>query len=231
MKSYYLLLLLILLVFGCKKDNDIDLPIEFAFEFDNGNEGWIAGFADYPEGEEEFYELNSAISRLPEPLPLASNAFLLEGNNHSDDLFMYMKWKLSGLERKSDYKVRFYLDFASNAAEGSFGIGGSPANSVYIKAGVSITEPLSYIEPIEGWYRMNIDKGNQAQGGDEMIILGDFSNGTNKFEYTMVSRSNKDRFLFSTDENGECWLIVGVDSGFEGKTSIYFDCIRVLIEK
>ena len=230
MKFYYLPVIVLAILAGCKKGSDLDLPIEMIYEFDSGPDGWVAGFADYPAGEDEFYELASGISRLPDPLPAAPNSFLLEGNNHSDDLFMFMKKKLSGLEENHEYKIRFFLDFASNAAEGSFGVGGSPANSVYVKAGVSDDEPIAVVEQTENWYRMNIDKGNQATGGEDMIVLGDFSNGTDEFVYTMVSLENENPFTFKTDKNGECWLIVGVDSGFESKTSIYFDRIRVIIE-
>ncbi len=44
------------------------------------------------------------------------------------------------------------------------GIGGSPGESVYVKAGATTEEPL-IIEDSDGWLRMNIDKGNQAGEG------------------------------------------------------------------
>lgn len=228
MNRTILFALLITLLSSC--DKKIDLPLELSFEFDQGAEGWIPGFADYPAGEEDFYELASAISRLPDPLPAAYNAFMLEGNNHSDDLFMFMKKQITGLNPNTDYNLTINLEMASNAAEGSFGIGGSPANSVYVKAGASAVEPIAAIDPEDGWLRMNIDKGNQAQGGADMIVLGDFSNGTDESTYILVARKNNIPFAFKTDNNGEAWLIVGLDSGFEGKTSAYINRIKAIIE-
>jgi hypothetical protein len=228
-KIVYVIFLTALLV-SCKKENYQESPIELISDFENSDEQWLSGFADYPVGEDEFYELASGLRSLPEPLSLDASAFFLSGNNHSDDLFMFMKKKITGLEPSREYRITFNLDFASNAAEGSFGVGGSPANSVYIKAGASQIEPLPEIEPVENWFRMNIDKGNQSIGGQDMIVLGDFSNGTQESAYTMVSRSNNEAFQCKSNLDGELWLIIGVDSGFESTTAIYFDRIQVILE-
>jgi hypothetical protein len=71
--------------------------------------------------------------------------------------------------------VDFHIDIASNTPEGLKGIGGSPGESVYVKAGATKHEP-QVIEDDRGWLRMNIDKGNQASEGEDMTNLGTLAN-------------------------------------------------------
>ena len=69
------------------------------------------------------------------------------------------------------YTVTVSLDVGTNVPAGSFGIGGSPGESVYVKAGASTVEP-TVAQDSGGWLRINIDKGNQASEGADMINLG-----------------------------------------------------------
>jgi hypothetical protein len=47
------------------------------------------------------------------------------------------------LNPNTNYTVTFDIELASNAPDGSIGIGGSPANSVFLKAGATLIEPLA----------------------------------------------------------------------------------------
>lgn len=60
--------------------------------------------------------------------------------------------------------------------------GGSPGESVFIKVGATETESQR-IENDMGYYRITIDKGNQSQGGEDMLVIGDFSNDMDENEY------------------------------------------------
>ena len=74
---------------------------------------------------------------------------------------------------------------------------------------------------------MNIDKGNQANGGEDMVVLGNVANGEvlNR-EYRIKTLDNMDLPLsVSTDGEGRVWLIVGTDSGFEGLSAFYYSRI------
>ncbi len=62
-----------------------------------------------------------------------------------------------------------------NAPEGLVGIGGSSGESVYIKA-VATTNVPEVIADTDSWLRVNIDKGNQASEGEDMINLGTLAN-------------------------------------------------------
>src|SRR5262245_28230418 len=70
-------------------------PIVFDYNFYSGLYGWSAGFADYPAGSETFYELFAGPRYMPRKLThVAQRAFYIQGNNHSDDLFMFLKRRL-----------------------------------------------------------------------------------------------------------------------------------------
>lgn len=212
---------------GCNNDDAVAIdPLDFTYDFENDSEGWTGDFADYPEGEEEFYELQFEHSMLPEPLNTSSGAIKLSGNNHSDDLFMFIKKEVSGLNPNQEYNITFSVEFASNVADDMVGIGGSPGESVYIKAGATPIEPNTILDD-EGFLRLNIDKGNQSESGEDMIVIGDFSNDTEENQYHLKTVTNTNPFRAMTNSSGTLWLIVGTDSGFEGTTTIYFNEIQV----
>ncbi len=201
-------------------------PVELTFDFSGGAAGWTGDFADYPVGEAESYELDYKISTLPAPLDENEAAFVLTGTNMSDDLFMFMKKRITGLEPNTTYNADFTVEFASDVPDGTPGIGGSPGESVFIKAGATQVEPVP-VEDDMDYYRMNIDKGNQSQGGSDMVVIGDFSNDTDEEVYVLKNVSTETPLTVTTSQNGELWLIVGSDSGFEGNTTIYYNFIGV----
>jgi hypothetical protein len=199
------------------------------FEFAQGNHSFVAGFADYPVGEETFYELESQLRPLPPNLGQATSLFI-SGNNHSDDLFMFYKRRISGLVPNTPYRLGFASQFATEAEFGSFGIGGSPAHSVYLKAGASAFEPAGIVQ--NGDYRLNVDKGQQASPGAAALVLGDVSKPDGApVGFQLVTRSSGAEFLDATSSPaGDLWLFFGTDSGFEGTTSLYYTNFDVTLE-
>ena len=64
------------------------------------------------------------------------------GNSHSDDLLMFVKRKLTGLTPNQTYQATFDIQIATNTADDCVGVGGSPGENVYIKAGMTENEPI-----------------------------------------------------------------------------------------
>ncbi len=198
---------------------------QFAFRFANDDEGWKTGFADLPaDFDQELYELDSGFRPLPEGLE--GNGMYLQGHNRSDDLFMFLKRQVTGLQANAAHDVAISLEIAANVPAASFGIGGSPGESVYVKAGASTVEPM-VAEDDSGWLRMNIDKGNQASEGESTINLGNVANPeVAGDEYKLKTLDNEGRPLeVTTDDQGQVWMIVGTDSGFEGLSAFYYSRI------
>ena len=199
------------------------VPKPFAFDFLTDAEGWQGGFADYPEGDEDFYELVSDYRDLPPELGVPGGGLYIAGNNHSDDLFMFVKRQVTGLAPQTTYELSFTVIMATNSPQDCFGVGGAPGESVYFKVGASTIEPMAV--PGDLFLRMNIDKGNQSEGGNDMIMLDHVGVPTecNDPQFMFKAFQQGDRaFTVTTDDTGSVWLIMGTDSGFEATTEIFF---------
>ena len=226
--------LMLLFLVGCNNDSPAINPppaenrLTYTFSLDA--EGWEGDFSDYAQLREAIYDLQFAHTTLPFPLDGDDGALMLSGNNHSDDLFMFVKRKIEGLIPNTEYTLHFTVEFASNVADGMIGVGGSPGEGVLVKAGAVPYEPEKQVDQM-GWYRMNIDKGNQANGGRDMVVIGDFSNDTDQNIYTLKTVRNETPFIVSSNENGELWVIIGTDSGFEATTTIYYNSITVTLSR
>ncbi len=198
---------------------------DFNFDFNIDTEGWTVGFADLPaDFDNSIYELDHEHRPLPDGL--GGSGIYVQGHNRSDDLFMFVKKRVDGLRPNTAYTVSVSIDLATNVAAGLIGIGGSPGESVFVKAGASTIEP-SYEEDSNGYLRMNIDKGNQSRGGESMVVLGNVAHsGVQNREYRIKTLGTSGSTLkVNADPEGQAWLIVGTDSGFEGLSRFYYDRI------
>ena len=199
--------------------------VEFSFSFETDAEGWVVDFADLPtDYDQSIYELDSGHHALPDGLEGAG--VHVQGHNRSDDLFMYLKRRVDGLSAGASYRVSVTVDLATNVGVALVGIGGSPGESVFVKAGASTVEPEAAPDSIDH-LRMNIDKGNQSQGGSQMVVLGDVANpdvAGEEFRLKTLDHAGRD-VIVEADASGGAWLIVGTDSGFEGLTRLYYDRI------
>ncbi|MGV3599706.1 MAG: hypothetical protein ACO1N1_00820 [Dyadobacter fermentans] len=228
MKKLVLMLGLPFLFLSCTDDDNpgVVMPpkLELNDQFDSDKKGWTAGFADYPVKMESDWKLEEGIASLPAPLDTKKKGFRISGNNHSDDLFMYFKKKMTGLKPNQEYTAAFTLEFASDApSEGWAGVGGAP-NAVSVGIGAVGVEPKTTVDSQEH-YRMNIDKIQQKSDGKDMKVIGDIGNGTDKFGYKLLTKTGE--FKGKTDASGNLWLIFGTDSGFEATTTLYYTSVKV----
>ena len=192
---------------------------EFSFTFQSDAEGWTAGFADLPANfEPSIYELDSGYRPLPPGLD--GNGLYIQGHNRSDDLFMFFKRRIDGLKADATYAVFASLDLATNIPPNTFGIGGSPGESVYVKAGASTVEPVAEGGKPQTEHR----QGNQSNGGASMVVIGNVAHPeVSGREFRLKSLDNSDNPVHvTTDSKGGLWLIVGTDSGFEGLSTFYY---------
>ena len=192
---------------------------------------FIVSYADYPRGQEDFYELAfEEGALLPLHIKPSCHGLKISGNNHSDDLFMYTYKQLNGLKANTTYHVSFSLELASNAPIDSTGVGGSPGSSVYVKIGAVTQKPDRYIDNA-GYYRMKLDKGDQALDGKDMLLIGTVGVDTHDeiyriktlpYQPTTEMHDKLEHYTVTTDEKGMLWLIVGTDSGYESTSTLFY---------
>lgn len=207
------------------------------FDFDNGALGWTVGLADYPPEQEENLALDFGARELPAELNDAANGLFVSSNNSPDDLFTFIKRRVGtdeGLLPNTAYTLRFDIQAASNAGSGCFGAGGSPGESVYLKVGGVTDEPIAAIDDTEGYVRLNLDKGDQETGGADASLAGNVGNGSSEgcgdlenAPFIYIDRSHTHAGPVTTDNDGNLWLVVGTDSGFESVTELYYRTITV----
>lgn len=213
-------------------------PLSLSFDFRNGSLAWQGGFADYPPSTDDGgFALRAEMRDLPPELGISGTGFYFQGNNRSDDLFMFMKRRLGpsdGIVAGQAYWLDFTVVLASNAQDCG-GIGGPPGLGVFVKVGGSPAEPRPLFDssPFIRNLRMNIDKANQAQSGIHASVAGNIWNGQpcnpNSQQYLSIQRTHRHIAPVLANSDGELWLLVGTESGFEGLTALFYQRIDVLL--
>ncbi|RXZ82722.1 copper amine oxidase N-terminal domain-containing protein [Paenibacillaceae bacterium] len=204
----------------------------FHYSFDKDKEGWEGNFADLPVNyEESIYNLEYARELLPVQGNTTNYALKLSGHNRND-LFMFLSRKVEGFAPNTSYDVKLNFAMYTDAESGMVGIGGAPAESVYIKAGIVAKEPLAVPTDSAGekYYRMNVDIGNQGEGGSDAKVIGDAAKpdaGKEGYQRVDFQHSTK----VTSNAKGEIFILIGSDSGFEGLTTLYFDDIKLDVKK
>jgi hypothetical protein len=232
---WFIFIVLMPFSFSCRKSTSPDVSArEFSFDLESGSDGWVVGYSDYPANLTQsdslvLYGMSYGHGLLPASVQPRQSGIRVRGVNRSDDLFMYLKRKVTGLIPDTEYLLTMEMDIASNVASNMVGIGGAPGEGVKVKAGASGIEPLNVRDGM-GWFRMNIDKGNQSVGGADMSVIGDMAVKDTTTVYTVVRRSLGPPMKRRTDSNGGLWLVVGTDSGFEGLTEVYYAAIRARLQ-
>lgn len=229
-----LLLLSILVLPATAAATEDGSGLERSFGFQIETEGWLPFVADLPlDADLEIYEL--LLGWRPLPSDLDGAGLYSQGHNRSSDLWLGWKARVEGLVPNTTYDIDWNLVLASNIPGGMVGIGGAPGESVFVKVGAATVEPVAVLDD-DGWLRLNVDKGNQSQGGADAVVIGSVANPE-------LDPENADGSTFAlmelsgigvgstgtTDADGDLWLFVGTDSGFEGLTTLYYDAIEVAL--
>jgi hypothetical protein len=167
------------------------------------------------------------------PSPLLGSSLRVTANNKSDDQWAFVAQKIGpefGVKPNTKYKALMSVRFASNLSSGCFGVGGS-SESIYIKGGVVNRAPAVIFDPARNYYKFNIDKGNQGQGGSEAIEFGNPTTGVRcgtVSPWMVITRSGV--MNVTSNAEGHIWAYVGTDSGFEGKHEIHYDRLMISLQ-
>ena len=207
-----------------------------AYNFNEEPNDWTTMFSNYGVGREDDFELKSGYRSLPEPLDTDRTSLYLSGKNLSDDLNMFLKHQVDGLEPETAYQLTFEVTFATNAPSGCAGVGGPPGEGVTVHTAASNAEPARVVDNSreQGFYRLNLDENydGPAQSWYRATEIGDVANSRDceegrQYELKTVTSGPQS---VTTDANGNLWLLVGTRSGFEATTSLYYTEVKVAIE-
>lgn len=186
--------------------------------------------ADVPENymDDNFYEYTHEVV---DSFDNDGKAIKIIGNNHSDDMFMGFYREVKGLEPNTEYILKLQFDLGTNVPKGMMGIGGSPGTSVMVKAGFVSEEPQLVKDALNHIRFENVDKANQSQSGKDLKVVSNMEKAsddyTEAFEYKTIARY----FRATTDENGVVYLLIGTDSGFEGKSEAYYQDVKLTVRE
>lgn len=199
----------------------------FRYTFNQETHGWIPGLSDYVLEATEL-RFKAEVRQLPPNFQSELRAYYLQSDNTPDDLFMFLKKELAasdGIEPDRTYSVSIYVGFLSNAPSDAAGIGGSPGGSVFLKAGVSLLEPVAILDTAQSYVGLNLDKGSQSESGRDLQVVSNIENGQPPQDnppYLYLERVHHFPTLVRTDRRGAIWITVGTESGYEGRTGIYY---------
>ena len=234
----------------CEKKSDLETVCTYNFE--HSKQGWEPGFSDYYFDAEQRLNLESDYTPLPDSKFISTEkicSIKISGRNPHDDLFMYLKKKISGLKPKQIYFVTFNIELASNYPNDVTGLVnkcGIDHTPICLKAGAALREPNKDLKMKmdKPFYIMNLDKGNQFSGGNNMMAIGgivvnmpaqELCDGSNSnCQYKLIQRNNLgEPFKIEADDNGEVWVIIGTDSGTntDTKETFYYNNIELTFKK
>jgi len=236
-----ILWLLSIVLFGCSSDSEKPsgdgLLVERSF-FDEGTEGWIAEFADYPQGLEDSMKLEFK----PDPLFISDgigsvSAIKQSGYATNSDLFMFVKQQISGLQPNARYTVKIEVELNSQLKEEYKGDLSNTAYGSFLKIGAFKTEPTTILIQDENIadlsiVRTDFDKGeSDDKGGLDMTMIG-------RLEYTdidatpiIMNGSNTDLPIYTaTDSEGKLWIAVGVDTNIPVYQEVSYTYINAVFK-
>lgn len=201
------------------------VPVQLSVDFNSSPTGWVGGYSDFSTSTKPT-DVITDFKTLP--APFSGKGLYVFGTNRSDDLFIYVKKKFTGFAPNKQYALDYQITFLSNAASGCIGVGGAPGESVYVYGAAAAIEPLTMQAGEE--YSMNIDKGNQAAPGKNALVLGNIANSSTNCgnaPYQEKNLASKTPLQVTADASGAIWLLLGLDSGYEAASQIYYKSIVV----
>ena len=227
-KFFVPVLMMIAVAFSsCSTETTGLQEMNLKFDFSKEYQGWTYDMSNYVEGEKQSIALACKYTRLPQPLNTEKSALLISAKNQGGDLFFYIRRQVTGLMPSTQYAIHFNMELASNApSTNQFG----NADDVHIKVGASANEPRTI--KTGNVFNFSLDKGvkKDADGAD-LKVIGSLGNGTTEPVYTLFEKnSNNKSIVATTDEMGNLWLVVGFDSNYKSRTSLFISRLNIQLQ-
>lgn len=217
---------LVLSVFlvSCKGGTDT-LPIKFfTSTFQRDAEDWTGDVALFKNGQQDTIAFNIKQGKIPGSTDSTSRGLSVSGKNIGDNLFLFIKKKITGLDPALTYKVAYQINIGTSYPDTV----GSAGRLIFIKAGASPNEPVKELK--NNYYNVSIDLGSLSQSGAEMMYLGTAGNGLDSVAYRSIVRTNANLAVeVKPNAAGEIWLCVGAETSYKGLIQLYYDRIYTAV--
>ena len=205
---------------SCTASTDDTIQVfSSAYDFNVSRYDWSGDYADYKVKDSSQVWFQFDRTKVPEATGSDRQSVFLSGNNLSENLFLFIKKKITGLTPNTDYTIAFDVELTCDAGHLS-------GDSIRLKAGATMVEPKKTLQG--EFMRMNIDKGPSDSNGNDMIIIGTIDTSVNNAgwqEYGSIqSGISSPQGLYvtaKTNASGDVWLILGIESQREGTISVY----------
>ncbi|MEM1137283.1 MAG: hypothetical protein AAGI07_15700 [Bacteroidota bacterium] len=214
-------------------NNENNPDFIFSYDFASSGKGdWQEGFAEYPLSAEDTLMLEADFSNLPSTVNNPDSLLRLKGIDPVGDLFSFIKIAITGLTPSTVFDVVVEVEVAAENLD-DFGTTYDSAPEVHLKAGVFEEEPVlenlndTTVLGFESVV-LNINKGNDASPGADLIFLGTIKMPSPSTETPLLVAAGPDEIRASSDAAGNMWLLVGTDSESIIHQAFYYSRITAL---
>ena len=223
-KTFIIIILIFIMIFL------ISCSAEFIYDFENNKIKFEYGVANVPvDYEKKGYSIIVKQTEIPD---LNSSGLMISGYNMGDNMFIYCYvniGKILKLDKNRTYEGTLYFDIATMMEKSNGNITGQiPAQSVVIKAGIMPLKPE--VTENDGIFKPNFLIGHYMTDEQYIKALGNiqkvnYKSGTD-FEYKTFDSKIK----ASTDDDGNLYLVIGIDSYYIGPSWVFLDNVKLKIK-
>jgi hypothetical protein len=230
----------ILLFFSGCNDNDEDQPEVLVSNtvFEEDAEGWEAQYAEYESGQEDSLEFSYTHDTFMVSQAIGEvSAMVQTGRASNSDLFMFIKKKITGFEPNASYSVIYYIEMFAQLEETFSGDLTSTNNGSFLKVSVYQDEPDTVLvedmqNPGKMVVRTSFDKGDDRVTGPNMALMGKLTyTDVGQAPILLIGTSEADEILGTSDDQGNMWMMIGVDTNQPIFHSVYYSYIGITFVK
>ena len=219
----------LLIVGGCSGDSEDQVDLLTTFDFESGDQLWTGGISDFPVAyEDDLYFLMSTEKVTNSSFLDESSGLNVSGENPHGDLFYYFSRKVGGLIPNSKYKLDYEFLVYAQLLEKPDKLS---SEELYLKVGAVNYEPVLekvlWRNSLE-YKALNIDKGEfNSDGGEDMINIGSIREFTSEIPEVVSGNTFDQNFEVVSNNAGEIWIMIGVDSGIKSKLTFGIEALTV----
>jgi hypothetical protein len=229
-------MLLLSLQWSCN-DPVEELPTGTVFlsDFSTGPQGWSPFFTDLPVNAELSYNLRIDLGALPASTGIAGNGLVISGQNKGQELYIFLKKEVSGLQPNRLYNIRFRVDLATNIIQlpGAANKSNIENTGTSLVAGALSFEPgIQRISPVSGLLEPNFNHRVSEGGGNrtgDLINLGPVGHNGASPDFKLLRLDNINTpFLARANDEGHIWILLGIHTSSKEELRLYLRSTRIL---